>query len=78
VNDNDKQWVAYVTQEDENQTVENAIQSILDISDLDWILTEEKKVKDAIKFVGNLLVQKQIHNKPRIPFYIMVLDRLVD
>lgn len=78
VNDNDKQWVAYVTQDSENKTVEDAMKAILDVNAIDWILTEEKKVKEAIKTTGNLFINNGIKNKPRIPFYIMVLDELVD
>lgn len=77
VNDKDKQWVAYVTQDSENYTVENAIKEILNISDMRWLLTYEKDVKEAIKIVGNVMIERGIHNKPRIPFYILVLNEIV-
>lgn len=78
VNDNDKQWVAYVTQDSENKTVEDAMEAILDVNAIDWILTEEKKVKEAIKTTGNIFISNNIKDKPRIPFYILVLHILVD
>jgi|GEM_PF-6804252 len=77
VNDDDKQWVAYVTQDSENETVEKAIKEILDITDFRWMLNVQKDVQQAIKNVGNLMIEKNIHNKPRIPFYILVLDEIV-
>lgn len=77
VNDDDKQWVAYVTQDSENETVEKAIKEILGISEEIWLSSYQRKVKEAIKIVGNVMIEKNIHNKPRIPFYILVLDEII-
>ena len=77
VNGNDKQWVAYVSQASEDKTVEDAMKEILKISDAKWLLGEQKKTKNIIDKVGKIFVDKRIKFKPRIPFYILVLNELV-
>jgi len=71
VNANDKQWVAFSTQDSENKTVEDAMEEILYDDDFN-----RRQVKKAIKEVGNTFIESNIRMKPRIPFYIMVLDKL--
>lgn len=75
VNDNDKQWVAFSSQDSENKTVEDAIKEIMKYGRLDWIL-EKDNVMAKIKEVGNIFLDYNIKMKPRMPFYIMVLDKI--
>ncbi|CAA6799761.1 MAG: Unknown protein [uncultured Sulfurovum sp.] len=77
VNDTDKQWVAYTSQESEVTTVANAMKEIFRYSRLAWT-KEEDKVIDTIHQVGDIFIQNQTTMKPRIPFYIIVLDKLKD
>ncbi|WP_428737428.1 hypothetical protein [Sulfurimonas sp.] len=78
VNDDDKKWVAYVTQASEDRTVVNAMKEILEIEEVDWILTEKKKVIEAVDKVGEIFINLDIEMKPRIPFYVLVLNELVE
>ena len=77
VNDQDKQWVAFVTQATEDKTVYDAICKILDHSITNCIL-KRNKIENAINATGEYFQAQEIKMKPRIPFYIMVLDELVD
>ena len=76
VNSNDKQWVAYNTQASEDNTVVNAICEILDYSKLKCI-TKQDDIINAVDNTGELFNGLAIQMKPRIPFYILVLDELV-
>ena len=77
VNDTDKQWVASTSQESEVTTVANAMKEIFRYSRLAWT-REEDKVINTIHEVGTIFIENKITMKPRIPFYIMVLDKLKD
>ncbi len=82
VNSKDKQWVAYKTQASENTTVVDAIEEIMN-NDIDWILLEKSdkerrnNIKKVVDKVGKIFENKLLTHKPRIPFYILVLDKLV-
>ena len=77
VNDDDKQWVAYSTDVSENDTVVEAMEKILNLPAINWILIDKDKVKAAIIKVGDEMVERNIKNKPRIPFYILLLNKVV-
>jgi hypothetical protein len=78
VNDDDKKWVAYVTQASEDTTVINAMKEILEIEEIDWIVREKEEVIEAVNAVGKVFTDLNIKMKPRIPFYVLVLNELVD
>jgi len=75
VKDDDKQWVAFSSQDSENKTVEDAMKEILGYTKLKWILMKDDIVA-KINEVGNIFIEDGIKMKPRIPFYIMVLDKI--
>jgi hypothetical protein len=78
VNAKDKQWVAFVTQATEDTTVYDAICKILNkYSELDCALGVED-INNAVNQTGEYFQLLKITHKPRIPFYIMVLDELVE
>lgn len=75
VNDNDKQWVAYVSQASEDTTTVNAIREIL-IKELPSLkIPEKKELEKAVDEVGKEF--KHLIHKPRIPFYISVLSHFL-
>ena len=75
VNSDDKRWVAW-SQETELITVFNAICEILHIN-----TNERNKFYDSyIGIIQDVCIQFTkwgINNKPRIPFYVLVLDKLI-
>lgn len=73
----DKQWVAYTSQASEKTTVVEAIREILTDILPSWKIPLKKEVEDAVDEVGTLFEVMDISHKPRIPFYILVLDKLV-
>jgi len=77
VNDDDKQWVAFSSQDLENKTVEDAMKEILGYGNFRWSI-EKDNIVAKINKVGNIFIENNIKMKPRIPFYIMVLDELKD
>ncbi|MDY0050906.1 MAG: hypothetical protein RBR65_00070 [Aliarcobacter sp.] len=74
VNDKDKQWVAYVTQASEDITAVNAIEEIL--NENGYKRTREIII-ETINEVGDFFVSCEEKYKPRIPFYILALDKLI-
>ncbi|MDX4069847.1 MULTISPECIES: hypothetical protein [Arcobacteraceae] len=77
VNSPDKKWVAYETQASENQTVVNAIQEILVNNLPSWSIPLLNDIKKAVDEVGILFENSNIEMKPRIPFYVLVLNKLI-
>ena len=77
VNSNDKKWVAYTTQASENKTVFDAIREILGDNQVVWAM-KKLNVIAAIDKVGTMFESDDVKMKPRIPFYILVLDFVVD
>lgn len=77
VNSPDKKWIAYETQASENQTVVNAIQEIFINNLPSWSIPLLNDVKNAIDEVGILFENSNIEMKPRIPFYVLVLNKLI-
>ncbi|KHG33177.1 hypothetical protein [Sulfurospirillum sp. MES] len=77
VKDKDEKWVAYTSQASEDTTVVDAIRKIL----IDELPSREiplkKEVEDAVDEVGTIFETMDISHKPRIPFYVLVLDKLV-
>lgn len=76
VNSDDKKWVAYTTQASENKTVVDAMKEILAIKQFLWTIKEDQVIA-AIDKVGEMFESSEIKMKPRIPFYVLVLDQLV-
>lgn len=74
VNGKDKQWVAYVTQATEDTTVIDAIEEIIEKQGLS---RSKKDISDTVNEVGDFFVSLKVQFKPRIPFYILVLDKLI-
>lgn len=72
VNTQDKRWVACISQEQENTTVINAINEILKLNNLATI--DKTLLHNSINDVCTFFQQNNIVDKPRIPFYILVLD----
>lgn len=74
VNDKDKQWVAYVTQASEDITAVDAIVEIIAKAGLE---RSREVIIETVNEVGNFFVKHGQKDKPRIPFYIFVLDSLI-
>lgn len=74
VNDVDEQWVAYVTQASENTTVVDAIE---EITDQNGYNRTREVIIEVVDEVGEEFKSLNIDLKPRIPFYICVLDKLI-
>lgn len=78
VNDDDKQWIAYSTQEYEKEAAIKAIKKILDHSSIKYTAeTIIGQITNKVDEVGKLLETNKITHKPRIPFYVLVLDKLI-
>ena len=79
VNSDDKRWVAYTTQASENTTVVEAMKEILEreVEQFHWKLYRETVI-EAIDRVGEKFEHDNIKMKPRIPFYVLVLDQLIE
>ncbi|CAA6807761.1 MAG: Unknown protein [uncultured Sulfurovum sp.] len=63
---NDEPWVAC---EEEHE-----LNSVLTAMDKILVNMDEDKVKDRIEYVCQVFQSKEISHKPRIPFYVLVLD----
>lgn len=74
VNSPDKQYVACVTQGFEEQTTIDAIKKIL--SDNGYSSTENN-IKVKAEEVCKIFQNSNINDKPRIPFYVLTLDKLI-
>jgi len=74
VNSEDKQWVAFATQATEDTTVHDAIRKILSEANCASVVED---INNAINLTGEYFQALNITHKPRIPFYIMVLNELV-
>jgi len=75
VNTEDEEWVAFSSQDSENKTVENAIKKIMAYGKATWLI-KKHEIQTIINEVGQIFVDADIKKKPRIPFYIMVLDKI--
>lgn len=78
VNNDDKKWVAFASQASENKTVVDAMKEILEavLRDYNWEIIKDFVI-EKIDEVGKVFVNKNIKFKPRIPFYVLVLDRVI-
>lgn len=77
VNSDDKQWVA-ITQDSEKKTVVDAIKKILDDNSTRYSDdTIMEQITIAVNEIGRLFQSKGIVKKPRIPFYVLVLHKLL-
>ncbi|MCG3690129.1 hypothetical protein [Aliarcobacter butzleri] len=82
VDDKDKQWIAYSSQDYERTTAISAIKKISDNRSFGYPegYTNEdiiKRITSKVDLVGTLFETKKITHKPRIPFYVLVLDKLL-
>jgi predicted transcriptional regulator len=77
VNSEDKKWVAYTTQASENQTVINAIKEILADHKILWQTIKDDAI-EAIDKTGQMFESSNIKMKHRIPFYVLVLDQIIE
>ena len=77
VNDSDKQWIAYTSQESEVTSILNEMKDLFGYSRLAWT-KEKNNVINAIHQAGTLFLDNDITMKPKIPFFIIVLDKLKD
>ncbi len=77
VNSDDKKWVAYTSQASENVTVVEAIRIILIDNLPSTQLPLQFEIESAVNTVGELFEEQSIRNKPRIPFYVLVLNKLI-
>ena len=75
VNSDDKRWVA-CSQETELITVFNAICEILNINKNDRNDFQDSYL-EIIQDVCLQFVEWKVNNKPRIPFYVLVLDKII-
>ncbi|MDX4026771.1 hypothetical protein NG782_10325 [Aliarcobacter cryaerophilus] len=75
VNTEDEQWVA-CEQEHELKTVLNAINEILEEDGHD-LLNHQDVLFNIIEEICELFQKNEITHKPRIPFYVLVLDRVI-
>lgn len=78
VNDEDKKWIAYSTQEYEKEAAIKAIKKILDHSSIKYTAeTIIGHITNKVDEVGKLFETKKITHKSRIPFYVLVLHKLL-
>lgn len=78
VDDNDKQWIAYSSQEHERETAIEAIKKILDDNSVRYTLdTVIERITNVVDEVGEIFETNEITHKQRIPFYILVLHKLL-
>ena len=78
VDDNDKQWIAYSSQEHERETAIEAIKKILDDNSVRYTLdTIIERITNVVDEVGEIFETNEITRKQRIPFYILVLHKLL-
>lgn len=73
VNTEDEQWVA-CEQEHERLTVYDAIESILTNAGYN---VSSSNITQAVQEVCSLFEESSVTNKPRIVFYVLVLDQLI-
>jgi hypothetical protein len=74
VNDDDKRYVAYVTQASENITVIDEIEEIL--NENGYTRTREDII-EIVDDVGELFQAKGLDLKERIPFYVLTIGLLI-
>jgi len=74
VDDADEMWVACATQDHENDTAYKAIKKI--INTYDSTISNED-IKNSRDRVCKQFKKVKIKNKHRIPFYILMLDKLI-
>ena len=75
--DTNEEFLDYTNQESNVTSIANIIKEVFGYSRFAWT-KEEDKVIDTIHQVGAIFIDNQITMKPKIPFYIMVLDKLRD
>lgn len=75
VSTEDEQWVA-CEQEHELKTVLNAINEILEDNALD-LSNHQDILLDIIEDICEFFQKNRITHKPRIPFYVLVLNRVI-
>jgi hypothetical protein len=79
VNDNDKQWIAYSSEEYERKTAIEAIKKILDDNSMRYKAdTIMESITNVVDEVGGIFEENEITFKARIPFYILVLHKLLE
>lgn len=77
VNDEDKQWIAYSTEEYERETAIKAIKKILDHKKISYTPeTIMARITSRVDEVGYIFEDNNLTLKPRIPFYVLVLHKL--
>lgn len=74
INDDDKKFVACVTENYENSTVYKAIKKLIKEDIRKNVL--DSTIRDAVKDTCVRFRNLQINDKPRIPFYILVLNKV--
>lgn len=78
VDDKDEQWIAYSSQDYERDTAIDAIKEILDHNSIKYTAdTIVNHITNKVDQVGKIFVANKITHKPRIPFYILVLTKLL-
>lgn len=78
VDDGDKQWIAYSSQEHERETTIKAIKKILDDNLIKYTSdTIIERTTNVVDEVGEIFEVNEITHKQRIPFYILVLHKLL-
>ena len=75
VNGTKKQWVSYTGQESEATTIVNEMKDLFGYSRFAWT-KEEENVVPLIHHIGTIFIENEITMKAKIPFFIMVLDKL--
>lgn len=74
---NDKQWIAYSTEEYERETAIKAIKKILDHKKISYTPeTIMARITSSVDEVGYIFEDNNLIFKPRIPFYVLVLHKL--
>ena len=75
VNDSDKQWLTYTGQESEATIIVNEMKDLFGYSRFAWTKEEDNVVR-LIHHIGTIFIENEITMKAKIPFFIMVLDKL--
>ena len=74
VNDDDKRYVAYVTQASEDTTAVDAIAEILNEN---GYISNREDIIEIVNNVGEFFQAKGIRLKERIPFYVLAIGMLI-
>lgn len=76
INNGNKQWLIFDKENDIHTEIEKELKEILGVNEAIWVVVFKDNIKKAINKIGKLMIDRKIHQKPKIPFYVLVLNEL--